>query len=161
MAYDQAAIPRGPGTVSLDRTPPPPPLRKKPGDDTQSLLGGANVNPPGVGASMATPMGRALAGVQRLMEGANLVESVVPGSIPPPVIMIITSLMEQIPEAVRQMQMMQGMGGAGMMGDVLGAQGGMGMGSPAAAMGMAASLPPGAGAGPGPGPMMGGGRPPL
>lgn len=117
-AYDrQSASSFGTGGRSMLDTPPPspPPLIKPsqslPGDDTMSLLGAPNVNGEGVGMSANTPTGRALGGVMKMMDGVNDIESVVPGAIPPPIIMVIQTLMTQIPEIVRNMQQMTGPGG--------------------------------------------------
>lgn len=86
----------------LDAPPPAPPPMTKPGDDTTSLLGGLNTNPAG-GASVNTPMGRVLRGLSSLMMGINDIEGVVPGSIPPPMLQIVTQLTQTLPEVVRQM----------------------------------------------------------
>lgn len=133
----------------LDTPPPSPPARIKPispsmslpGDDTMSLLGAPNANGEGVGVSMSTPTGRALAGIMKMMEGVNDIQSVIPGVIPPPIIMMIQALMTEIPEIVRSMQQMTGPGGmlstmgANDLGGGSGMGGGMGGGGGMSGMG--------------------------
>lgn len=148
--YDQSALPARRPLVTLDSAPPSPPLRKRPGDDTNSLLGGPNVNPAG-GASLATPTGRLLAAIAMFMEAVNQCDSTAPGlldTLPPlPLKQQIALLMDKGPEIAQQM--MQSAGFGGMLG-AIGAAGG-----PGAAMGQAAAIPPG-GMGMGGGPPMGG-----
>lgn len=130
------------GRAPLDAPPLPPPDRLKPlppapGDDTIALLGAPNVNGEGAGISAETPMGIALGGVMKMMMGANEIVSVVPGAIPPPLMMLIQELMTSIPDIVRNMQQMTGPGGmlstmgmsANPMNPMMGA-GGMGAGAP-------------------------------
>ncbi len=115
--YDRATSNSTPGRLDLDSPPSAPADRVKPksaptpGDDTMSLLGANNVNGPGAGVSANTPTGRALVGVMKMMQGANEVESVVPGAIPPPLMQLIQQLSVTLPEIVRNMQQMTGPGG--------------------------------------------------
>ncbi len=76
-----------------------------------SLLGAPNVNGDGVGTSANSPTGRALVGVMKMMQGANDIESVVPGAIPSPLMQLIQQLSVTLPEIVRNMQQMTGPGG--------------------------------------------------
>lgn len=107
----EAIAPRRLPQSGLDTPPPSPIDLVKPGDSTMSLLGAENVNGPGAGASINTPTGRALSGVMKMMQGANDVESVIPGAIPPPLMQLIQTLMTMVPEIVRNMQQMTGPGG--------------------------------------------------
>lgn len=131
--------------VNLDEPPLSPPARLKPlptqpGDDTLSLLGAPNVNGEGVGVSASSPTGRALGGVMKMMEGANDIQSVVPGAVPPPVLMMIQELSVILPEIVRNMQQMTGPGG---MLSTMGMNDlGAGAGAPVGAgMGMSTGMP--------------------
>ena len=155
--YDRRSTPGSP--LDLDRAPLAPPDRIKPyptmpGDDTESILGGPNVNEDGAGLSASSPTGIALAGVMQMMQGANAISSVIPGAIPPPLMQLIQQLMVTIPEIVRNMQQMTGAGGMltnmgqQAMGQPMGPQPGMGMGGdPAMSMmnslgGMSGARPP-------------------
>jgi hypothetical protein len=96
-----------------------------------SLLGAPNANGEGMGASASTPTGRALGGVMMMMNGANMIESVVPGAIPPPLVQLIQQLSITLPEIVRNMQQMTGPGGLlTSMGMPNGPNGPGGMGGP-------------------------------
>lgn len=92
-------------------SPPVPSSLSAPGDDTMSILGAPSANGEGLGVSADSPTGRALQGVMFMMQGVNLIQSVIPGVIPPPIIMMIQALTTQIPEIVRNMSQMTGPGG--------------------------------------------------
>lgn len=94
-------------SIALDSPPPSPKPRTKPGDDTDALYGESFMGD-GNGIGADTPMGKALGGLSMLMGGVNLVESVLPGSIPPPVIQLIQQLIQTIPEQVRSMSVATG-----------------------------------------------------
>lgn len=108
-----------------------------------SILGAPNVNGEGIGMSASTPTGRALVGVMKMMQGANDIESVVPGAIPPPLMQLIQQLSITLPEIVRNMQQMTGPGG------MLTSMGQPPMGAPQSPMGSMGPM------------MMGGMQPPM
>lgn len=141
--YDQASIPPRRQQVSLDSPPPAPVPRKRPGDDTSSLLGGPNVNVAG-GASMGSPTGKILSAIAAMMEAVNLIDSVSPGlldTLPPaPFKQQVALLMDKGPEVAQMLSQSQGFGGLTATIGPLGALGGGAMG-PAAAMGQPASPP--------------------
>lgn len=117
-----------PSRLSLDAVPSAPTDRIKPpapGDETMSILGAPNVNGEDVGISASTPTGIALGGIMKMMQGANDIQTVVPGAIPPPILQLIQQLSLTLPEIVRNMQQMTGPGG---MLSTMGAGGMGGMG---------------------------------
>lgn len=127
--FGRSSTPYG---TDLDAPPPTPADRIKPpttlpGDETSSILGAPNVNGEGgFGTAANSPTGRALSGVMKIMQGINEVQSVIPGAVPPPFIMMAEKLSQIIPEIVRSMQ--QQMTGPGGMLSTMGMDPGMGSG---------------------------------
>lgn len=136
--YTSSDVPTA-GRSALDAPPAFPPDRTKPGDDTQSLLGASSVNGDGLGVSADTPTGRALGGVMLMMEGANLVQSVIPGAIPPPILQLIQQLSVTLPEIVRSMQQSQMTGPGGVL-TALGQPPAPGAGTPMTGEGMGGGM---------------------
>lgn len=158
--FDRSSPLGSPDRRPLDTAPYPPPDQIKPsmtlpGDSTMSILGAPNVNGEGgIGVAADSPTGRAYTGVMMMMQGANIVQSVIPGAIPPPLFMMIEKLSQIVPEIVRGMQQ-QMTGPGGMLSTMgMGAMGGD-------AMGGAPSMNPMAGGGPAGAPIGEGRMPPM
>lgn len=105
----------------LDSPPAQPKMTRRPGDDTLALAGQSTdgTGTSGPGAAAADPSGRALAGVAMMLQGAQMVSSVVPAAIPPELQMMLEILRQTVPQAVAQLAqsnmglMAMGMGAAG------------------------------------------------
>lgn len=105
----------------LDTPPAQPKLTKRPGDDTLALAGQNTdgTGTAGAGAAAADPSGRALAGVAMMLQGAQMISSVVPAAVPPELQMMLEILRQTVPQAVAALAqsnmglMAMGMGAAG------------------------------------------------